>query len=161
MESIPSRIGVLADAVATTSGFEHWHPNRIHASLNELGEWFALAIKTRARTEQELRERREAMPYPVAISRDDLSNRTFSLAMDVAMYLSQVFIENNPNLRWDQQFGNKRFVDYGQPVLVEFQPAPFNPVRMVVTQAYGLVSGDRRPSGLREIYDIWAKNVKS
>jgi hypothetical protein len=61
-------------------------------------------------------------------------------------------------LQWEQQFGNKKDADYGQPVLVGFGPVAFNPVRLMVTLAYGVVSKKKTGKSLRELYDIWAKN---
>ena len=91
------------------------------------------------------------------VPNEELTNRTFSLAMDIGMFLSQVFLENYPFLKWEQPLGNKNFIDYGQPVLVKFSSAPFNPVGMVVTFAYGLVSKKKTGEGLRNIYNIWSK----
>ena len=75
------------------------------------------------------------------------------------MYVSQVLLKNYPSLKWEQPLENKKFVDYGQPVLVEFGPAPFNPVRMVVTFAHGLISKKKTGEGLRNIYNIWSKLI--
>jgi hypothetical protein len=77
--------------------------------------------------------------------------------MDVGMYVSRVLVTNNSSLKWEQPFGNKGFVDYGQPVLTGSGGVPFNPVRMLVTLGYGLVSGKETGRGLRELYDIWSK----
>ena len=95
------------------------------------------------------------------ISDSELTNRTFSLAMDIAMYLGQVFLKNHPSLKWDQPFGGKRNIDYGQPVLAGFWDGkvPFNPVGGVVTFAYGLKRQSRTGEGLREIYERWSNNI--
>jgi hypothetical protein len=36
----------------------------------------------------------------------------------------------------------------------------FNPVGMMVTHAYSLARGSRTGRGLREIYDIWTKEIE-
>lgn len=79
--------------------------------------------------------------------------------MDLGIYLSQVFLRNNSSLKWDQFFGSKRFIDYGQPVLVGFGKVPFNPLRMMRTLAYGLAEKTYGGQGLRDIYDIWSKMI--
>ncbi len=76
------------------------------------------------------------------------------------MYLSQVLLKNHTSLRWDQDFGDRQFVDFGQPVIVEFRSSPFNPVRMMVTLAYGLARKSKDGRRLRGIYEYWAKNVE-
>lgn len=93
------------------------------------------------------------------IPADELTSRTFSLAMDVGMYLSQVFLKAHSSLRWDQPFGSNKSIDYGQPVLVGFAMRSFNPIRMLVTLSYGIVSKQRDERSVRELYDIWVKMI--
>ncbi len=99
----------------------------------------------------------EKTKFPMDLPAEELTTLTLSLAMDIGMYLSQVFMKNHTQLKWEQPLGSKKFIDYGQPVLVSFKPGPFNPVRMVVTFAYGLVGHRKTAKGLRDIYEIWSK----
>lgn len=161
IESMPDRIRELTAAVQQTPGFEAWQADKTPFSLDMLGEWLAGQVEERPRTLEEIQEIKSRSSFPIDISEKELTNKTFSLAMDVGMYVSQVFLKNHPSLRWDQVFGNKKYVDYGQPVLIVFAPAPFNPVRMIVTLAYGLVNKTRGGRPLRDIYDIWAQKVQA
>ena len=158
-EVMPGRSEELASAVKSSPGYEDWKADFSPNSLNSLGEWFATQIEVRPLTQEEIDEFNAKAPYPIERSNTELTNRTFSLAMDIGMYVSQVFLKNHPLLKWDQPF--KRSVDYGQPVLAPFHngKVPLNPVRMVVTQAYGLRDGTRKGKYLREIYDLWSKNI--
>lgn len=160
MEVMPERIAELTAAVQQTPGFEAWQPTKEPASLDALGEWLAGQVAMRPRTGEELHEIESQLRFPIDIPAQELTNRTFSLAIDTGMYLSQVFLHNHPTLRWDQPFGNKKFVDYGQPVLIEFSSAPFNPTRMMVTCAYGLVDNTWTGRQLRELYDIWVALIR-
>jgi hypothetical protein len=159
-EKIPERLDELANAVRETRGFEAWEPDRTPDSLNALGAWFLNQVETRPRTEDELQKIKDASPFPIPLPATELTNKTFSLAIDIGMYVSQVFLANYPSLRWSQPFGNKKFVDYGQPVLISFGFGPFNPVHMMVTLAYGLTDKTWDERRLRGIYDIWANNVE-
>ena len=156
---LPQRLDELTHAVQQSSGFETWQADFTPTSLDLLGNWFAAQVETRPRTKEEIQEIESHLSFPIEIPEEDLTNRTFSLAMDVGMYLSQVFLKNYPALRWDQPFGSKKSVDYGQPVLVEFGASPFNPVYMLVTLAYGVVSKRKTGKSLHELYDIWAKMI--
>jgi hypothetical protein len=158
-EIIPERVTELARAVRSASEFENWQPDCTPESLDVLGRWFSGQIETRTRADQELQEIKGRSAFAVEVPGEELSNRSFSLAMDIGMYFSQVLLKNNPSLKWEQPFGNKQFVDYGQPVLVKFGPAPFNPVRMMVTLAYGLASKKKTGEALKDIYAIWARLV--
>lgn len=156
---LPERLDVLSRSVQQTPGFETWRADFTPASLDVLGSWFAMQVETRARSMDEVREIECCSPFPIDVPKDELTNRTFSLAMDVGMYLGQVFLKTQPSIRWDQQFGKRVDVDYGQPVLVGFV-RPFNPIRMLVTLAYGLASGVKTGRSLRELFDTWISMVK-
>lgn len=158
-EVFPERINELAEAVKQTPGFESWRPDLTPASLDVLGDWFATQVETRQRTQTERMALASGSTYSIDIPNEELTNRTFSLAMDVSMYLSQVLVKNHPALQWEQPFGNKKYVDYGQPVLVGFGVVPFNPVRMLVTLAYGIASGKQSGTSMRELYTIWSKMI--
>jgi hypothetical protein len=56
-------------------------------------------------------------------------------------------------------------MDYGPPVIVDFGGMAFNPVGMMVTQAYGIsramssAQKEREGHNLRQIYDFWSKLI--
>lgn len=158
--TLPHRIAELAAIVREAPGFESWVPDFSPTSLDALGAWFGAQVETRSRTMDEVGDIRSQSSHPIDVRGEELTNRSFSLAMDVGMYLSEVFLRNHPTVRWDQIFGNRQFIDYGQPVLVGFGDAPFNPVHMLVTLAYGVASGKKDGTGLPRIYDVWSKLVR-
>lgn len=157
---LPKRIEMLISVVQQTPGYGSWIADSTPNSLRELGEWFTKQVETRPRTEEEMREVRSQTFIPIEVPEEELTNRTFSLSIDIGMYLSQVLLRNQPSLQWGQQFGNKDDVDYGQPVLVGFGPMTLNPVSLLVTLAYGVISGKRTGNSLLELYDIWSKMVR-
>jgi hypothetical protein len=161
-EMIPQRINILANAVKGTPGFEDWRPDYTPNSLNALGGWLAAQVETRPRTLEELADIAGQSPYPMDRSDSELTNRTFSLAMDVGMYLSQVFLRNHTSLKWDQPFGSKKFINYGQPVLVGgfADNIPWNPVGIAVSLAYGFAKKIRAAAALREIYEKGGKMIR-
>jgi hypothetical protein len=152
----PERIAVMTSAIKSTPGYETWEPDCSPESLEPLGEWFRSQIETRPRTSGEIDEIQKRSKTPINVPGEELTNKTFSLAMDIGMYLSEVFLKKHPALEWCQPLRNKKAVDYGQPVLTGFGAAPFNPVRMTVTLAYGLASQAKTGKSLREIYNIWS-----
>ncbi len=158
-ESIPERVRELADAVTSSPGYGSWKPTFTPESLDELGEWLAGQMELRPRSKEEIEEFIRTSPFPIDPPKEDLTNRSFSLAFDTGMYLSQVFLKNHPTLRWKHELASKRHVDFGQPVLISFGPPGFNPTRMMVTHAYGLAEKGRSGKELREIYEIWVKMI--
>jgi hypothetical protein len=166
---IPERVKELESAVRLAPGFETLRPEKTPASLDALGQWFADQVETRPRTREELQEIDQKLnvgfPDRIDISGGEftreLTNKTFSLAVDIGMYFSQVFLRNDSSLRWSQEFGDKRYIDYGQPVLVEFKDGPLNPVRIMVVLARCLADKTRDGRRLRELYHYWSNEVCS
>ena len=159
LEHIPERVAELQKAVNETAGYESWRADGTPESLDVLGKWFAAEVETRSRTEKELDEIEADLPYPIAVSPSDLTNRTFSLAMDIGMSLSQVLMTNVPGLRWELPLGSPKFVDYGQPVLRGSGLVPLNPVGLIVTLAHGIARKTQSGQRLRELYDIWSRKL--
>ena len=157
---IQTRIGMLTEEVKQSTSFQAWRPDETPSSFDKLGEWFSTKIEVRQRTPDERHEIEIRSRHSISIPKEELTNRTFSLAIDIGMYFSQVLIKNHPQVRWEQVFGNKKSIDYGQPVLVGFGAMPFNPVQMLVSQAYGLATRKRTGKCLRELYEIWSEMIQ-
>lgn len=158
----PKRIAIVERAVRSTPGYETWHADFTRDSLRILGTWFYSHIETRPRTPEEKEEIYRNAPgwfRVVEIGDWELTNRTFSLAMDIGMYVSQVFLKEFPSLKMEMI--TEPTVDYQQPALIGFEGnIYFNPVRMLVTHASGLADNTWGPTGLVELYEIWTKRVK-
>jgi hypothetical protein len=125
-----------------------------------LGKWFSAQVEKRPRTTDEIEGIVGQSPYSIDTEDWELTGRTISLAIDVGMYFGQVLLRNHGSLKWEQPLKNKKFIDYGQPVLTGFGAMPFNPVQMMITLAYGLIRKKHTGRRLRELYDIWVKMIK-
>jgi hypothetical protein len=157
---MPDRIMELTNVVKGSPGFEKWVPDLTPESLGPLGNWLATHVETRSRTPEEFEHIRSQTPYRFEISTSELTNKTFSLAMDVGAYLAQVFLRNHASLKWEQSVrGSKTYIDYGQPIIEGFGVTPLNPIRIAVTLAYGLANKTKTGARLRELYDIWSKDI--
>jgi hypothetical protein len=154
-DSTPGRVAELTRAVKSTSGYADWAPNVTPESLEDLGRWFESQVETRKKEAEEVAETRARLTFPIEVPDEELTNRTFSLAIDIGMYFAQVVLRNLPGTRWDQPLGNKNFADYGQPVIMGFGTVPLNPVRVTVTTAYAI--SRKKPAHLRGLYDTWAR----
>jgi hypothetical protein len=155
MRVLPARIAELEEAVHEMK--PTWLADRSPESLDALGEWFVSQVEVRPRTSDEVIELRSKLRMPIDIPGEELTNRTFSLAMDIGMYFGKVVLESLPGTKWDQPLRNEKFADYGQPVIMGFGSVPLNPVRIVVSAAYGIARKERGGDRLRELYNTWAK----
>ncbi len=161
LDSIRSRVQILERAVRSTPGYEGWKADYSPESLGPLGDWFTAQVESRPLTEREIAEIRSEQRFPVGVPESDLTNRTFSLAMDIAMYLGQMIVNDHPSLAWKQPIGGKRTPDHGEAVIAGFPDRnlpTFNPVRALRGQAYDVVRRSEKVR-LREIYDRVAERV--
>lgn len=157
---LPARINLLEEAVCATHGFGYWRADETPESLNALGEWFVSQVETRVRTSEELTKLLEQTPaqfrgiLPTEVW--ELTNRTYSLAMDGGMYLGRVMLRTHPSqLRWDQDLRNKRDANYGQLLIVGTGVVSMNTVGFCVGLAQSSVRKTAKKS-LRSMYDIWS-----
>jgi hypothetical protein len=160
MKVVPERIAGLETAVRESPAYSSWSADLSPESLVKLGDWFASEVEVRTRSRNEIDEVKSRLSFPIDVPGEELTNRSFSLAMDVGMYFSQVVLKNLPGTKWDQPLKNERFADYGQPVIMGFGTVPLNPIRIVVTLAYALASGEQSGARLKALYDTWTKLKK-
>lgn len=158
INEIPTRIQILADYVRSSPEFSGWQENMLVESLDDLGKWFCKQVETRPRSEVEIsdiRKRAPALFDAVGIPQDELTGKTISLAIDIGMYLSQIMQKNVENAKWVQKTTAKRSVNFNLPVLSTGGRMVFNPTHLMITYAYGIARGTKKPEGLRELYEIW------
>lgn len=158
---LPDRVAALQAEVRRAPEYDAWLADRSPESLDGLGQWFAGKVEVRAKTAEEIEDTRTKLALPIEVPGEQLTNRTFSLAMDIGMYFGETVLKNLSGTRWDQPLRNEKFADYGQPVIMGFGSVPLNPVRIVVMLAYGIASGKQGGRRLRELYDTWAKMKRS
>lgn len=156
-EIMPERISQLERVVRSASVYREWSADFSPDSLEVLGEWFSSQVEVRPRTDEELTQIRTGSPLLSLGSDYELTNRTFSMAVDSGMYFGQVFIENSSKISWGQCLTSKKDADYGQPVLFGFHQVQLNPVRILVTLAYGIARQRRSGKRLHELYFEWMR----
>jgi hypothetical protein len=156
MKIMPDRINFLESYIKEQLAYSSWCADFSPDSLLSLGEWFADNVETRNRNKAEIEDICSRSTYPIDIPDQELTNQTFSIAMDVGMYFGQVILKNLSGTKWDQSLKSAKEADYGQPVILGFSAVPLNPVRIVVSLAYGLVSGKQKGERLRGLYNTWA-----
>ncbi len=164
VSQIPERLSVLESSVNETKGFEDWSANYSISSLSslkKLGKWFETKANTRTRTKQEMEKIRGNFNFPTEISDQELTNETFSIAIDIGMYFAEVLRKKHKNLQWNFiTKGRKDWIDYGQPILIGFDIIGLNPVHIMVTLAYGFVKKSKSGERLSELFSIWSGKAK-
>lgn len=136
MEQIPKRIVILEAAVQSTSGFEDWVATKNPESLKQLGQWYSTVAKRK--------------------KDGDLTLQTYSIALDIGMYMSQVMLAFIPGTSWHLELNDlKDFAHYGRPSIAGFTNGYFIPSRFMVVLGQGLAKGIKNGNRLYELFTIW------
>lgn len=156
MAVMPNRIAQLGKIINATHKYEEWRADYTKESLCDLGNWFKEEVKTRERTVEELEKIEASLIFPIEINKEELTNKTFSLVIDIGMYFGQVMLHTVPETQWIHILkGSSKHIDYGQPVVRGIGKLAFNPVQIMLTAAYGIASKTPGKGNLLEIYNIW------
>ncbi len=162
---MPQRIQELTNFVRSTPGFTEWASDYSPESLKPLGEWMVIKVEQRERTPDEIRKIQESqgargVQFPIGVPHWELTNRTFSIALDVGMYVGETFRKNYASVHWMQDLANRKYMEYGHAVLAGFGPAvQFSPTQIMITLFYGMARKSKRGDRLFEIYEYWAQLI--
>lgn len=157
---LQTRIDELATYVQEDPASKDWKPAYSPTSLEALGDWLARHVSTRKRTQEEKDEIEARLSHFIAIPNHDLTNESYSLGFDVGIYFGLTLLKNHPTLQWDQNLKNKKFADYGQPIIVGFGAVPLNPVRIGLNFAYGFSSKKISSRRIHEVYEAWSTQMQ-
>ena len=158
LQQIPIRITQLFEFIIKTTGYDKWIPDNSSDLLIPLGQWFSQKISTRDRTPFEIDEiysKLGKFQGLIPIPKSVLSQESYSLAIDLGMYLSQILINNVPGLHWELVTKPKNDAFYNHPVLKLTGKMMCDPVHLTIIYAGGLNDGSYKPIRLKEISDIW------
>ena len=160
LAQIPSRLETLEREVRREQPYGAWHADRSPESLVALGDWFASNVRTRPRTAGEIAAIEAGNPYPIEVDDYDLTVETQSMAADVGICLAETLRAHHAQLEWTIDLSDRRFIDYGKPVLAGFSSrVPMNAVAIAVVLAYGIVSKRQSGGRLLELYRNWSEDA--
>lgn len=158
---IPERLHELACALRANGG-QHLTLDFSPASLTGLQDWFRAQVTTVPLTPAEIAEELASIPEWLHhyAGGDELSEETFSLCVDIGIYLGETMRHSYPTLRWELLLAPDEDVDFHNPVLTPFQHnLHFNPVSCVITTASRYAKGDKAEPDLSGLYQCWAEYV--
>lgn len=186
LEASPSAIAWLKAQFEQTGGGKASELDFSKASLVKLWRWFLPHIRIRPYTEAEMQalrqecqksvgqmvqERsyyresekqsiRQSLPNALLkeAERGRLTEETMNLVYSIAYYFASVFLHELPGVSWE--VCHQKTVDYNQPVLFGFHPAPLNPLRIVYNVA-GQALENPSAERLLEVFEIWANKFDS
>jgi hypothetical protein len=116
-------------------------------------------VERRLRTPDEIAAIKGKTPFNFDVAEYELTNRTFSVAMDAGMYFGESLRYHYPHLEWQQPRKSKRDIDYGQMVLSGFGQIVLNPVHNCVIFCYGVARGKETARGFSEGFELWSRDA--
>ncbi len=122
-------------------------------SLDVIWNWYKTKISFRKMTKEELSRK------ALLVSDKVVSDKTLMYAMDIAMYLGEVFIHNNAGITWGFFGGGKTVDGVNEPVLLGFsQVKHMNPRQIIEVMTLQYIN-KKDSDELYDLYNIWKKHV--
>lgn len=162
-----NRVQMLERAVNSESSDCEWIPDRSIESLDRLGAWLKGNVVARELSLEEMRIERGLLrgamgSFADAIqpSRRDLTKRSYSMAIDVAIYLSQAILVKRPELEWKYILNVKKHMDRNLPVLIGFRSkVTFSPINATIGIAWGFINGEESSTVLRTLAEKYIRET--
>jgi hypothetical protein len=161
LSEIPNRISILERTVVCVFPDAMWTADFTRESLVTLGAFFETCVEQRPRSDEEISAIVRQSKYPIEIPTYELTDATFSLAMDIGMYLGEMFRRSSTaQLDWGVELKGKRSANYGRPAIIR-EGLVINPVWLMIVLAYGIAGHGTSGGRLIEIFDFWQGMVSS
>lgn len=165
VDQIPERLELLKNAFETTGGGIKAKLDYSVESLGLLWEWFIPLVTTESKTTEELEKEANILPGGKPRNLERLSIGTLAIAMDIAVYFSEVFIRNCKNVKWGlAKTRSKNYINYNRPVLLGFMAGKheteLDPRRILNNITLKVAFSDSQNSDtLINIYNSWKESI--
>jgi len=167
LSQIPERLELLKDAFEFTGGGAKEKLDYSVESLRIMWEWFIPQVTTEPKTTAELEKEAKILPGGKSRNLERLSIGTLAIAMDIAIYLAEVFIRTCKNVNWGlAKSRSKNYINYNRPVLLGFMAGKYedeldacrilNNITLKVA-----FDGDKNPDALINVFGSWEKKIVS
>ncbi len=124
-------------------------------SLLNLGKFMHRDITTVPLSEEKYAAITEGLPEGIYVPDYDISIKSRSLVIDIAIYFGEVFLRSHPKLCWEQnksKSDGRGFMD----IRINDGLAPFlGPVGLILCVAWKVAKGTFTDDNLLKLYDIY------
>lgn len=131
-------------------------------SLIKLWRWYINNAKIEEKSDEQKKLEMDQYPEWVRInlSSQKISIDWMAIAMDIAIYFSEVFIKDHGKIKWGIVSKPKSLAYVNKPVLVGFKGGldldSTNLVRVLTSK---IIDGDKDENSLLKIYRTWSEKV--
>lgn len=164
LSEVPKRIELLSNAFLETGGGTSGDLDFSQKSLMNLWSWFIPRITTITKSDDEIASELKVAPEwfkeKIIENNKKLSIGTLSLAMDIAIYLAEVFIKNFNSLEWGFVTHPKSLAYVNSPVVIGFSSGvELDPRNLVYNLTLKTVNGELNEKGLFNLFDAWKDDI--
>lgn len=164
LKEIPERVELIKNAYFETNGGNIFDLDKTPQSLKKIWKWFLTIFEVVEKTDKEISEENEAVPDwlndDIYSNNKKMSMGTQSIAMDIAIYFGEVFINEFEKIKWGYKTKPKSLVYLNKPVLVGFESGTeLDPSRVVYNLCLDEIDGETNQNALYELFEIWKSDV--
>ncbi|HBO34961.1 MAG TPA: hypothetical protein DD636_09585 [Anaerolineaceae bacterium] len=163
ISKIPERLQVLHEHINATPGYETWKLGFESSTVNAIEQWFIEHVEMRDKTKEEIERDRDRIPdklkNAVPVETTTLSNKTYSLIVDLSMYYGEYLRHEDPRLKWVLRKKGKREFFYQNPVIVGTGLLALDPRHIMTVIAFKISDNEYKAGGLIELKDRWIRNL--
>lgn len=162
VHNIPYRIQCLEKAINTSKQAPDGgiKLDKSVESLATLSNWFSKVVRKQKPSDEFVKAYKEQMGIYAQNLNWILSSRTLSLCFDIGIYFGEVFISNNPTLRW-HLLESKKNIDHHHPVILGFgnNLGHCNPYQLTYVFALKIAQKRHEEAGLLKLYKFWIQYI--
>lgn len=155
------RVSILERNVQQSD--KNWFADYSKSSFGNLFVWFKANVKRRNITETEAKEiRKQLSSTPllanvIEVRETTFTRETVSTCFDVAVYFGEILRRNINGLSWTYKVNSKRYVEYGQPIIISLsKKMEVNPRRLIEVCAEKIIDGTDKGNEFENLYNVWA-----
>ncbi len=157
ISEIPHRIEILKNIYEELGGKKENLDYSIN-SLEDLWKWYLKNVQIIDKSEKEILEEKEALPEWLKnekIMLKKISIPWLAIAMDISIYLGEVFVRNNPQLQWTFVTKPKKIIHVNKPVIGDFKNDKMDTRHILYVLTLKIVNNTTNEKALLNLYNVW------
>lgn len=159
---IPNRIEMLKNAFEASGGGKKEELDFSDKSLIKLWNWYINSVEIIDKTKEEIENEKSKLPEWVSknISSQKISIEWMSIAMDIAIYFAESFVNAYSNIKWGFVSKPNSLAYVNKPVLIGFKTGlELDATNIIRNLTIKVTHGEKDPEALSKLYKVWIESV--
>ncbi len=162
INEIPNRIEILKTIYEEFGGKKENLDYSIN-SLEGLWKWYLKNVEIIDKSEKEILDEKSELPEWLKdeeIIPKKISITWLAIAMDISMYLGEVFVRNNPQLKWTFITKPKRIMHVNRPVIGDFKNDKMDTRHILYILTLKIIKNTTDEKALLNLYNVWMEYLE-